>query len=154
MGFDITFHPLSLEDAQYFVFDVLDEPRLAHERLAALTRVPEKQQIARAAYETLLNWRDPRDWTERGPNFGRTVAFIIAAVAGFLRPYWYSRSGAVSFHAYRDPRVSSLFCSWTKLGRGHVACMPDDSGGLLLTSYHGSGYVPPERLADLESVAL
>jgi len=154
MGFDITFHPIGLEDAQYFVFDVLDEPRLVHERLAALTRVPEKRSLAKSAYETLLQWRNPRDWAEQGPNFGSTVAFVTAAIAGFLCPYWYSRSGAVSFHANRHPQVLSLFCSWTKLGRGYVSRMPDDSRGLLLTSYHASGFVAPEQLGELESFAL
>jgi hypothetical protein len=153
VGFDITFHPISVEDAQYFVFDVVDDPSLSEERLASLTRMPEKQAIARASYGCLLRWRNPRDWGQ-GQNFGNTVAFVTAAVAGFLCPFWYSRSGAISFHDKRDDRVLRLFRSWTQLARGAVSRMPDKTDGLLLASYHGSGLIVPERLTELESIAL
>jgi hypothetical protein len=156
MGYDVTFHPVGIYELQYYVFDVVNEPKLAGERAKALAAHPEKHRMVLQVYRSLERHRDWSSWSG-DVHFGSTVAYCAAATAGFLHPFWYSRDGAVTFLGRFDSSVLSLFTSLTKLATGVVARMPDSSLGILGLNYTGSGLLKPDRvialLAALKSLA-
>lgn len=153
MGYDVTFHPVSLEEVQYFIFDMFDRPKLADERASVLTRNTEKRERVLALYKDLWQWRDVAAWEEER-RFGRTVGYLTAALCGFLHPYWYARGGPISFMLPFDPRVRDLFRPWPEVGHGLVSRMPDSADGLLLTNYDASGFIVPAKIPTLELVVL
>jgi hypothetical protein len=148
MGYDITFHPVSVEELQHYVFDVVDAPELAGDRASQLTSDPEKLSLVAEVYRTLEQFRDSSLWSG-DVHFGSTVAYCAAAIAGFLYPFWYSRGGAVTFLGQHDPSMLEIFTSLTAVARGTVAEMPDESDGILGLNYTGSGFIEPQRVGEL-----
>jgi hypothetical protein len=150
MGFDITFHPVSVADLQRFVFDVADDVALAPKRAKELTGVPEKQtDVLEGVLGRLPEFVDD---VRREGDFNRTMAFAAAAVAGYLHPYWYARGSALSFIAVEHPEIARFFTPLPNLAKGSVGTLEDESAGLLTDNYAASGVVLPERLGDLLSL--
>lgn len=54
MGYDVTFHPVSARELQYFVFDVLDDPTLLTARMAEVTDDKETRAIVHEMFEKTL----------------------------------------------------------------------------------------------------
>jgi hypothetical protein len=149
MGYDITFHPVSAAAAQYFVFEVVENPSLADGRAAELTRSPELREKARGLYRDLLGFRDPAAWP-RDAGFGGIISYFTAIYAGFLHPYWYARQAAIAWLGKYDESVLRLFQSWRRIAGGYVARLRDDSLGLLGLNHTGSGYITPAGVLKLE----
>jgi hypothetical protein len=45
VGYDVTFHPISLDELQKFVFDILDTPALMAERLKEVSPLPQDRDL-------------------------------------------------------------------------------------------------------------
>jgi len=144
MGFDVTFHPISLKELKYFFFDVLEDPGIAAGRAAEITRVPRLQRNALKVYKmlpVLVRERDPL------PSFG----LCAAVVAGFLHPFWYARGQGFSLlPPDQVPEAPALFVSLDKLGSTTLNGLPNPSHGGFLGNESGSGWIPDDRIAAAE----
>jgi len=146
MGFDVTFHPVSPRDLQYFVFDVFADPSLAPSRAAELTDDPAKQAfVSEGIYGRFASWT-----TERPLRFAGTIAFACAAVAGFRHPYWYAGGLALSFLG-DTLGVAPRFTPLPRLARGPVHQLTDESEGLIRHNYSASGLLEPAQLVAVVS---
>lgn len=136
MGFDITFHPVSSEELQHFVFDVADNLRLAEARARALT-TPDKRHAVFNAYGLFREWLET--FGQEGKDFAHTFAYAAAIIAGFRHPYWYARNANIG--SILDHRVRALIKPLGKIATGVVATLPDKSRGLIADHSTGSGYI-------------
>lgn len=150
MGFDVTFHPVSLAAVQHAVFDVANAPALAAARAKALASSKAKRDDLTAGVLNRLG--DFVGEVQESGGFGETIAFATAAVAGYLHPYWYARGSALSFLAAEDPSIVALFTSWQGLATGVVSTLSDDSAGLITANYSASGFITPEKLVTLQAL--
>lgn len=138
MGYDVTFHPVSLNDIRRYVFDVIEQPDLADSRASDITSDGAKRRHVERVYEELADW--VRQLSEgKSLPLNETVARAAAQVAGFIHPYWYSRNAAISM--LEDDAVLDLFAPLSKLP-GAPECLsaaePDAHIGL---NYTASGVI-------------
>lgn len=138
MGYDVTFHPVSLDDIRRYVFDVVEQPHLADSRASDITSDGAKRRHVERIYEELSDW--VRQLSEgKSLPLNETVARAAAQVAGFIHPYWYARNAALSM--LDDDAVRDLFVPLTKL-TGAPECLraaePDAHIGL---NYTASGVI-------------
>jgi hypothetical protein len=150
MGFDVTFHPVSVADLQHFVFDLAGDAALAGPRSKELTLDPAKQR--EVAVGVLARLPDFVEEVKADGDFAMSVSFAAAAVAGYRHPYWYARGSALSFMAAEHPPLAKLFSSLASLAKGPVATLEDDSFALLTENYSASGVVLPGKLAALQKL--
>lgn len=150
MGFDVTFHPVSIADLHRFVFDVAADPDLAPGRAKEITKDRRKQKdLLEGVLSRLPDFvQDVR----RDGGFNQCIAFAAAAVAGYRHPYWYARDAALSFLASKHAELRRLFTPLPAVAKGTIADLDDDSKGLLTESYTASGVVLPENIAALMAV--
>jgi hypothetical protein len=150
MGFDVTFHPVSVADLQHFVFDLAGDGALAGPRSKELTSAPAKQR--EVAVGVLARLPDFVEEVKADGDFAMSIAFAAAAVAGYRHPYWYARGSAMSFMAAEHPPLARLFSSLPTLAKGPVAALEDDAFALLTENYSASGVVLPGKVAALEKL--
>jgi hypothetical protein len=159
MGYDVTFHPVAIRDLQYFVFDVLDDPRLLESRMTELTDLEEARDAVRAVFDETLKALE-RDSNEYDPGVeegdeidvvgppDEAVRFLAAAVAGCLHPYWINRGGALSF--VRGVKIPERFQPLAEIGRGRIQSIPDVHGTGIYENFMAAGVMSP---ADVVSLA-
>lgn len=144
MGFDITFHPVSADELQYFFFDVVDNPRLGAQRASELT-TRDKRHAVFTAYSLIPEWLERIDQDET-KDFAHTFGYAAAILAGFRHPYWYARNANIG--SILDHRVRGLIQPLGKIAQGTVAKLRDKSRGLIVDHCTGSGFVQ-----DIESLS-
>jgi hypothetical protein len=113
MGFDITFHPVSRDDLQRFVFDVFNEPSLAESRATELSADPNAQSQILELYGQFPQWA-----ADGEAPFEATFAVACAAVAGWRHPYWYARGQALSFLATEEEAIGALLTPLPTIAQG------------------------------------
>lgn len=137
MGFDITFHPVSAEELQYFFFDVVENPRLAEQRANELTTADKRHAVFNI-YSLIPGWLEEFDRDE-DKDFAHTFAYAAAILAGFRHPYWYARNTNIG--SILDHRVRELILPLTRIATGTVARLRDRSRGLIVDHCVGGGFV-------------
>lgn len=138
MGYDITFHPVSLDDIHRYVFDVIEQPDLAQARASDITSDPGKCREIERVYEQLTDWVGQLSDGKSLP-LNETIGYATAQIAGFLHPYWYARNAAIS--SLDDDAVLSLFTPLTKLA-GAPACLDSmEPSTYIGLNYTASGVV-------------
>lgn len=143
MGWDITYHPFGVNEVRDLYFAGVDTP----DAVAAMAERFQVPEVDRPRLEFIFE--RARDTDPELP-FPQTHAFFMAITAGFLRPYWYIRDGALSF-LYDDPEFRPFFSDWTDLVPESRRREGLDT--LLLCNYCGGVYLTPEALADLREAA-
>lgn len=145
MGFDITFHPVSKDEIDYYVFSVADNPELAELRVSELTDDPDEQDyIMDAYYSNFSMWIDEikeLSKQDNAPHFASRFGFATAGIIGYIRPFWYSRGQAISFLARKSENVKTLIIPLTQIARGSVKDLPDSSNGIISQNYMSSGFI-------------
>lgn len=149
VGFDVTFHPIGKDELKEFVFDIIENPQLAKERAAKVTRNREKQEDLLSLYEYFAEWKEQVQSGEE--LFSRTFAFAAAVVAGYLHPYWYARDGSVTFLCEGQQSFCAFLESLYDLSPATFGGLPDDGKGLIPTNYAGGGFIDHTKLKDLQN---
>jgi hypothetical protein len=152
VGYDVTFHPVSLGDLQRYVFDVVDHPELAEARAKEIAKTKRKQKDLIDGFSELPGF--VKELRQGEAAFGQTIAFAAAAVVGYIHPFWYARGSALTFLVVgKMVKPAELpIVSLTRVAKGTVAKLTDESGGFLSANYTASGVVPPERLDELSAL--
>lgn len=149
MGYDITFHSISKNELQRYVFDVLEDPSCAENRSKEISSAPEKcAKIFQTYYsDHLIKWFGEEQ--ARRDDISPSFALVTAVIAGYLHPYHYSRNFALMLLSERFPEVKGLFTSLTKVQGSPLADYSDPNDGLISHNYAASGIVEhPSRVLD------
>lgn len=150
MGYDITFHPVSLDDLRYFVFDVADQPDLAESRAAELARDDVEVTQILDLYGLFPTWMEKAQTGQAG--VAETFAFACAAIAGYRHPFWFARGCACAFLLPMAPELAGLFQPVPTIATGAVSILPDPSGGVLPGNNAAGGILPRDRFDDLRTI--
>ncbi len=157
MGYDITYHPITRDELNRFIFDVIKNPGVANERAAHLSKNPDKRERIKTIYSKLPHLRNAVISGEYP--FSGSYAYVIAGIAGYLHPYWYARGSCISFISEKDQGTGTLFKKYAFKGmlESLVSVAPDTfkgmsdkSKGLIEGNYTGSGYIDNKKLARLK----
>lgn len=147
MGFDVTFHSISHAELETYVFDVLEKPHIAEQRAKAIaphdaTRYEELIVLYNNAMRYWYNERKDADGQPiRGTNVASTFSLGIAALSGYLHPYWYSRDGALSLCVEEKPELADFFVSITDIEKSPLATFREDCLPLFNNNFSASGVV-------------
>lgn len=144
MGYDVTFHPISLDDLHRYVFDVIEQPGLSEERASTMASDPAKRRAIEKIYEQLAEWARQLANRQSLP-LNETFAYGTAQIAGFRHPYWYARNSAISM--LDDTAVLDLFKPLTELP-GAPICLRDTE----MSSHIGMNYTASGVITDLDAL--
>jgi len=147
MGYDITFHPIGMDELQHFFFDVVDDASKAKSRAKEISKDPKRQQVVLKLYQAF-----PIFIQTKMP-IGASFCFGAAVIAGFLHPYWYARGHALTFLAENHlPEFAKLFVPLGQVGKSSLSEMADKSRGLIRGNESASGVIPPARIAKAQNL--
>lgn len=138
MGYDVTFHPISLHDLRTYVFDVIEQPDVAGARVSEITSDPEKRRQIERIYGQLAKWIGQLSDGNSLP-LNETFAYAVAQIAGALHPYWYSRNAAISM--LDDDTVRGLFVPLTELPDAPVCIRRAKAAAHIGLNYTASGII-------------
>lgn len=167
MGFDITLHPLSLQEFRQFLAMAVDKDNLMaayqdYTRNSAklhryqfsvrfiasdVTAHEKKSEHLRQVYYRFPQWQ--KDVLSKNIAFEKTFGYAAAVIAGYLHPYWYLRGTGLSWLCMKDSFFFSFLESITALVPEYFGNMKDTSGGMITENYQGGGYVAYEKLEAL-----
>ncbi|HEY3321969.1 MAG TPA: hypothetical protein VGP72_15995 [Planctomycetota bacterium] len=147
MGYDVTFHPVSVEDLQHFLFDVVDDPSLSTPRSQEISEKDKARQLVKQLYEKVPEW-----FSDKSVPFNASVSFLAAILAGFRRPFWYSRGASLSFAADAVPEMGELFTPLPGIAKGSISKRADPSKGRITENYTASGIILPEKIEALQKL--
>lgn len=108
MGWDITYHPFAPDDVRHVYFRGIEEPAY-RAQIAVDFGLDEADTIELC------------DCLEQAARFGPDTpfnkghGFALAAVAGYLRKYWYLRGSAFSFVLEAHPEFAGYILDWRAL---------------------------------------
>lgn len=144
MGYDITFHPVSLDDLRRYVFDVIEQPALAEGRASEMASDSAKRRGVERVYEQIAEWTQQlADGESLALN--ETFAYAAAQIAGFRHPFWYSRNAAISM--LDDESILDLFVPLTKLPGA-----PARLQGTATAAHIGLNYTASGVITDLDAL--
>ena len=147
MGYDVTFHPVRPAHLARYLAEPLENPDLVEERAWELTRdAAHHDSLCRSVYGRLPALQALRTGTA---DFGATLGFASAIVAGYLHPYWFLRGGALSFWAMDEPACAALLSSLPQAVEA-FADMKDT--GAIVGNYRSGAFVAHENLEPLEAL--
>ena len=144
MGFDITLHPISVEEIRRFVFDPLEDRSLVENRVCELTKDEEKIDFIKENYEFTFN-----NCIKNCKVDCNKLSVLAAKVSSFLHPYWYSRNLALSFLIQDEickPVIRPLSVS---IENGDLKQRLIQPKLLIEENYSSSGFILPEDTLDL-----
>ncbi len=155
MGFDVSWHPISQREMHRWYFDRLPEMRRGDS--SGLEAVLERydpgkekghQGFCRKSYREMLV-----QGTKIGPDepFSKTHGFILAAVQGLFRPYYYTRGGAFSFLIAEYPELAAYTLPFEEIVGEQF---PGPLESRITENYSGGVYIPEDQIPRLASAYL
>ncbi len=156
MGFDVSWHPISQKEMFLWYFDRLEEVRAGdRSKLTALAREHQlgkaegNEAFCIARYQEIM---DTAAQVGPGESFDKTHSFILAAVQGLFRTYYYTRGGLYSDLAFQRPEMAAYTTSFRKILGERLRNPLQDR---IFENYCGGVYIGedqvPQLLADYES---
>lgn len=144
MGFDISYHPISLEDMNEWYFERLLDA--AKDDYSKLLRLGRQHHMDKFYVNKYMDTIKVAVQTGKEDDFFKTHAYYLAVVHGFFDIYYYTRGTAFSFLIEEQPKMKSYITSWQEIKpytiRTHI------EGGLT-ENYSGGIYLSPEQVKDL-----
>lgn len=127
MGYDVTYHPLRESEVHTCFFDLRLDPQLRSAMYDRFGLTEDEQQDL----NQLLDSHCEED------DFNTGDGIFLAAVAGFLRKYWYLRGAAFSFLFDTFPEYARYCRSWRELVPSpyHDTCQDGLSANYMVGCY-------------------
>ena len=156
MGFDVSWHPISQKEMFRWYFDRLEEVRAGdHSGLTALIQEHQpgkaegNEAFCAARYQEIM---DTAAQVGPGEPFDKTHSFILAAVQGLFRTYYYTRGGLYSDLVVRQPEMAAYTTSFRRILGDRLENPLQDR---IFENYCGGVYIGedqvPQLLANYES---
>ena len=92
MGYDITLHPISKEEINYFVIEPFSDRSLIDKRIVELSKDDDHINFLKETYEFSFKTSPSSQH-----NDCLELSCLAAKIASYLHPYWYSRNICLSF---------------------------------------------------------
>ena len=152
MGFDISWHPISQTEMRRWYFDRLPEVRRGD--LSGLEAVLQRYQPGKAKGHQDFCRKSYREMlvqgTKIGPDepFAKTHGFMLAAVQGLFRPYYYTRGGAFSFLVAEYPELAAYTLPYEEIVGEQF---PGPLESRLSENYSGGVFIPENQIPRLAS---
>jgi len=117
MGYDISWHPITVEQINKWYFDVLENSNLANKLKVRIPNDQLKYESQREEFEKFYLEKYKKviesAKTMEG-SFNQTHAYNIALVQGFFEEFFYTRGSAISF-IMDDNFIDKYTTSWQKI---------------------------------------
>lgn len=144
MGFDITYHPISVEQmTQWYFSKLLD---VADGNIAALEKIGEEYHLKPFFMNEYIDTMRVASKVEENIAFEKLHVFYIAIVQGYFSPYYYTRGTAFSFLMDDKPQMKKYVTPWEQLKPDFIHS-PVNGG--LVENYSGGVYIAPEEVVQL-----
>jgi hypothetical protein len=155
MGYDITFHPITPEEIQYFLFDVLIDGRESESRiddLVSRVKDPSQEEENRCLIVSIYEDLFPRLFPESGPSTLSTscISYACGIISSFLHPCWYVKNMFLSTLINKGYIKDGLFTSFLDFTHPLLLPLIQEDPLCIEWNYRESGYVPPEKAATIE----
>lgn len=155
MGFDVSWHPISQKEMFRWYFDRLEEVRSGdHSELLALAEEYRmgsdhgNEKFCAGRYQEVM---DTAAKVQPGEAFDETHSYILAAVQGLFRTYYYTRGGLYS-NLMDQPAMAGYTLPFQKILGDRLQ---NPVQNRILENYSGGVYIPedqvPRLLADGQS---
>jgi hypothetical protein len=144
MGYDVTHHPISAKEMDYFVFMPYGNRLLINERIAQLTTDPDHAEFLQESYEALYEECDASNHMD-----GHALSQLVCCISSFLHPYWYSRNICFSF-LIADGLCKDVFTPLSNYTNDSKIVKKLRHKRLLIDeNFMPSGFIEPEKMAQL-----
>lgn len=144
MGFDVTYHPIGIDEIKEWYIDRLAEVKGGNfSKVDALIKEYEIDEFYAGKYKETLESGAGFDETDI---FEKSHGLCIAITQGFFRTYFYIRGGAFTFLIEEYPEYEQYTEKWENL-------IPDISGEVyskIIENYSSGVYIPNEKLSQLK----
>lgn len=142
MGYDVTHHPVSVKEIEYFVLMPYSNRSLIKGRIGELTTDPEQVEFLHMTYESLYEECDASNHVS-----GLELSQLICCVSSFLHPYWYSRNICFSF-LVQEGLCENLFKPLSDFTNDPKITKKLRHKKLLIEeNYMSSGFIEPGNMA-------
>ena len=149
MGFDVSWHPISQKEMLRWYFDRLEEVRSGDRSglvaLAEEYRIGSdnsNEEFCAARYQEIM---DTAAKVQPGEPFDKTHSYILAAVQGLFRTYYYTRGGLYS-NLMDQPAMAAYTLPFQRI-LGDRLQHPVQNR--ILENYSGGVYIPEEQVPRL-----
>lgn len=146
MGFDISYHPIKVEQMEEWYFNRLEEVKEG-----IYSKVQEIAQRAGIDEFYVDKYMEVMKVAAKaGPDeiFEKTHGYYIAVVQGFFLPYYYTRGTGFSFLIEENPEMERYTTSWQEIIPPSIECPVE---GKIFENYCGGIFMAPEQVKMLLS---
>lgn len=144
MGYDVSFHPISMEEMREWYFTPLTWVQQGQEEkvLALAAQHGMEDFYAEKYLDTLRVGAE----TEPGELFDKSHGFYIAVIQGFFRDYFYTRGSAFSFLVEQKPQYARYFTPWEQVV---PTVFPNPVENRIVENYCSGVYLSPDQVTQL-----
>ena len=144
MGYDITMHPFSTREFNYYFDDVLLDDKKIDSRLQDIhTDEGERTFLKDAIYSRLAPLKSQTLSGEL--EFENGIGFGMCAIFGFLHPYWYSRNGLLT-KLFQFEALKLYLGTIADLASDSNKALFNKSNGGLIGNYSSGVFVPSQNI--------
>lgn len=146
MGYDITYHPIKLEQMDEWYFSRLDEMKQGD--YSKTWEMAQKANMHEFYIDKYLDVMKEAVNIEPDLTFEITHGFNIAVVQGFFLPHYYVRGTAFSFLIEEHPQMAKYITSWQDIIPQWIK---NPIAGGIVENYCGGVFISPEQVHKLLS---
>lgn len=147
MGFDVSFHVVTLEELENFVFAPLANPQEIPRCISILSRGADSRLLENL-YGNFQEWKNGPLSASEMP---WTLRFAASIISGYLHPYWYARNQAISLLPERfASEKNSIFSPMSKFFPTGFRLESEEAPLTFLGNYSASGLIEPNRFENVE----
>lgn len=139
MGFDVSYHPISIEQMNEWYFSKLDQ--LEQALAFAQGKGLDKDKIEQYLVALHTGFK-----TEESSLFEKTHGFYLAIAQGFFAPYYYTRGTGFSFLINTHPEMQCYVTSWDDIKPDFIKCKVT---GRIVENYSGGVYLSNKQVEQL-----
>lgn len=144
MGFDISYHPIGIEQMNAWYFERL--PEVERGDFSQLQKAGKDAGLDEFYIDKYIETMKVAVNTTPQDLFEKQHAYCMAVVQGFFLPYYYTRGTALSFLFEEAPQLKKYVTSWNNIKPKHILCPVTDG---LVENYSGGVYIGAQQVSEL-----
>lgn len=149
MGFDISYHPIGIDQMNAWYFHRL--PEVEREDFSQLQKLGKDIGMDDSHIDKYIETMKVAVTTRPENLFEKHHAYYMAVAQGFFLPYFYTRGTSFSLLLQQAPELKEYTTSWNNIKPENILCPVTDS---LVENYSGGIYIGADQvvalLAELE----
>lgn len=144
MGYDISYHPISLEEMKEWYFDRL--PEVEKEDFSGMEELGKRNGVDDFYIHKYIDTMMVAVNTGDKESFEKTHAYYLAVVQGFFATYYYTRGTGFTFLVEEQPEMKRFLSSWEEIKPESIRCPVADA---LVENYSGGVYIGAAQVREL-----